>query len=141
MNSLYETILESNDSKQKIFVVVKPGFLNLSDIIINTFEENGWCMEKTVVKKLLLKEAQVMYAMHKKEEFYKPLCDYMSSDLCRAFIFTKPGTTSQKTFKEVAKIKDGIREKYGESDMRNVLHSSDSKENMYKEASLFFGVI
>jgi hypothetical protein len=65
----------------------------------------------------------------------------MASDICRAFIFTKPGFQSKNTFKEVAKIKDGIREKYGESDMRNVLHSSDSMENMIHEASIFFGVI
>jgi nucleoside diphosphate kinase len=41
-------------------------------------------------------------------------------------------------FGEVKKIKDEIREKYGESDMRNVLHSSDSQENMDAEALIFF---
>lgn len=141
MNSLYETIMESNNDAQKIFIVIKPGFLHLGGYIINKFKENGWSVEKTIVKKLLLKEAQKMYKIHKKESFYKPLCEYMASDICRAFILTKPGYQSKNTFKSVADIKDEIREKYGESDMRNVLHSSDSMENMIHEASIFFGVI
>jgi nucleoside diphosphate kinase len=62
----------------------------------------------------------------------------MSSGPCRAFIIGK--ANSMKPFEEVAKIKDEIRKKYGESDMRNVLHSSDSAENMEHEASIFFQV-
>ena len=138
MNSLYQTIISSSNSTQKIFVVVKPGFLNLSDKVIKIFKEHGWCVGKTVVKKLLLKEAREMYKMHKKEDFYKPLCDYMSSDICRAFIFIKPGHQTPKTFKDVAKIKDDIREKYGESDMRNVLHSSDSYKAFTHESQVYF---
>ena len=123
---------------QKIFVVLKPGFMNLSQTIIDIFKESGWEMEKTVVKKLLLSEAQQLYKVHSKEEFYKPLCEYMCSDICRAFIFTKPGIQTKKTFAEVKEIKDKIREEYGESDMRNVLHSSDSEKNMDLESSIFF---
>lgn len=128
----------SQGLSQKIFVVLKPGFMNLSQTIIDIFKESGWEMEKTVVKKLLLHEAQQLYKVHSKEEFYKPLCEYMCSDICRAFIFTKPGIQTKKTFTEVKEIKDKIREEYGESDMRNVLHSSDSEKNMDSESSIFF---
>jgi nucleoside diphosphate kinase len=63
----------------------------------------------------------------------------MSSDITRAFIFTKE--TNDDEFKEASRIKDEIREEWGESDMRNVVHSSDSKENFEKEASIYFGYI
>ena len=64
----------------------------------------------------------------------------MSSDISRAFIL-KRKSQDDNPFKAVAKIKDEIREKYGESDMRNVLHSSDKKENMMNEAPIYFGVV
>ena len=34
--------------------------------------------------------------------------------------------------------KDKIREEYGQSEMRNVLHSSDSYKNFTHEASVYF---
>lgn len=141
MKSLQKFIIEQLEPVQKIFVVVKPGSLNLCDIIIKRFEQDGWEVDKTSIKQLLPKEACELYYVHRKESFYKDLCKYMSSNLCRAFIFKKPGQQSEKTFKDVKKIKDEIREKYGESDMRNVIHSSDSEENMKKEASIFFRTI
>lgn len=140
MNSLYQTILESQENTQKVFVVVKPGFLGLNNIIINKFKEHGWSIDKTIVKKLMFKEAKELYKTHKKESFYKPLCEYMSSDICRAFILKKE-KNNKNPFEEVAGIKEEIRKTYGESDMRNVLHSSDNQENMDHEASIFFGVI
>ena len=39
---------------------------------------------------------------------------------------------------EFAKLKDKIREEYGESDMRNVLHSSDSYKNFTHESQIYF---
>ena len=39
---------------------------------------------------------------------------------------------------DYAKLKDEIREKYGESDMRNVLHSSDSYKNFTHESQVYF---
>ena len=62
----------------------------------------------------------------------------MSSGVSRAIIFKKDGKVDDDMFNEVKKIKDEIREKYGESDMRNVIHSSDSIESMDKEMRIFF---
>ena len=61
----------------------------------------------------------------------------MSSGLTMAFIFSKNNATGD-IFEETGKIKDIIRKKWGESDMRNVIHSSDSLEHMNKEASIYF---
>jgi nucleoside diphosphate kinase len=63
----------------------------------------------------------------------------MCSDVTRAFIFTKE--TNDDEFKEASRIKDEIRKNWGESDMRNVVHSSDSLEHMKEESSIYFGYI
>ena len=59
----------------------------------------------------------------------------MSSGLSTAMILYKK---SDDIFKDFAKLKDEIREKYGESDMRNVLHSSDSYKNFTHESQVYF---
>lgn len=139
MKSLKESLMESIEPTKKIFVVIKPGFLDKSQDIINIYKEEGWKLEHTIVKQLLLQEAKQLYKVHKKEEFYKSLCEYMSSGISRAMIFSKATTVDE--FKEATRIKDGIREKYGESDMRNVVHSSDSLEHMKDEAGVYFNPI
>ena len=135
MKHLAQTIHESMN-KSKVFVVLKPGSLNLAQTVIERFAQDGWTVSQTTTKKLLLAEARTLYKVHSKEDFYDDLCKYMSSDQCRAFIFEKSNILDP--FKEVKKIKEEIREKYGESDMRNVLHSSDSQKAMDNEASVFF---
>ena len=45
-----------------------------------------------------------------------------------------------KRFKEVDKIKDEIRQRWGESEMKNVIHSSDSLEHMNEEAKIYFSI-
>ena len=60
----------------------------------------------------------------------------MSSDLSIGIIIEKQ--TSEDPFKEVGEIKDYFRKKYAESEMRNVLHSSDSQEHMDKEMYTYF---
>ena len=62
----------------------------------------------------------------------------MSSDISVGLIFEKPHQLDKKTFQEVDKIKDYIRDKWGEDDMRNVLHSSDSFSAMENESQIYF---
>jgi nucleoside diphosphate kinase len=59
----------------------------------------------------------------------------MSSDLSMAMILYKK---SDNIFKEFETLKDKIREEYGESDMRNVLHSSDSYKSFTHESQVYF---
>ena len=138
MKDLKEFLLESTEPCKKIFVVIKPGFLDKTQEILDIYKDEGWTLKFSTIKQLLLSEAKELYKVHKKQDFYKDLCDYMSSGVTRAFIFTKE---TDDEFKEASRIKDEIREKWGESDMRNVVHSSDSKENFEKEASIYFGYI
>ena len=122
---------------KSIFVIIKPGFLPLCSKILQIFEEKGWNISQLRTKQLLLSEARALYSIHQKEDFYDDLRKYMSSGLTMAFIFTKNDATGD-IFEETGKIKDIIRKKWGESDMRNVIHSSDSLEHMNKEASIYF---
>ena len=123
-----------------IFLIIKPGFLPLCSKILQIFEENGWNISMLRTKQLLLSEAQKLYAIHKDKDFYKDLCKYMSSGLTMAFIFEKDVPMDNKVVEEVGKIKDIIRKKWGESDMRNVIHSSDSLEHMNQEAPIYFNM-
>lgn len=139
MKNLKEFLLESTEPVKNIFVVIKPGFLDKAPEILDIYKGEGWTLKFSTIKQLLLSEAKELYKVHKKQDFYKDLCDYMSSGVTRAMIFTK--ATNKDEFKEATRIKDIIREKWGESDMRNVVHSSDSLKNMEHEAGIYFGKV
>ena len=121
-----------------IFAVVKPGFENRCKDIIEMFEKKGWKLTRTRTKQLTFREAKQLYYVHRKEDFYNDLCEYMSSDISVGLIFEKPGQISKSMFEEVNKIKDVVRNKWGKSDMKNVLHSSDSLSAMENEAQIYF---
>jgi nucleoside-diphosphate kinase len=138
MKTLQQHLIQVIPNYKSIFVVVKPGFLKLSDEIIKYYKKHGWNIEKTTVKQLTIDEAKELYKVHAKESFYKDLCNYMSSDLSRAFIFYKINSLKTDPFEEATILKDEIRKRWGESDMRNVVHSSDSQENMDHESVVYF---
>jgi nucleoside-diphosphate kinase len=121
--------------KDHVLVVVKPGFGHLVADICNIFKNNGYSIVKTKVKRLTDSEAKSLYKIHKEKDFYESLWRYMSSDITTAFILKKKSTD---IFKEFDKVKDEIRNTYGESDMSNVIHSSDSYKNFTHEAGIYF---
>lgn len=135
-NGQEQTLAEEPIDK-KVFIIVKPGFFLLAQQIIKEFENQGFKLYQTCVKKLTLKEAKQLYAVHKEEEWYDALCKYMSSDKTLGVTFNYTGKW-EKALKKTDELKDMFRKKYSESDMRNVIHSSDSKENMEKESSIYF---
>ena len=141
MKTLTESLLNSLKWKKYGFIVIKPGFLHISKQIIEIFENEGWEIEQIKTKKLLPIEACELYKIHKKEDFYKELCDYMSSDLSTGILLKKYTDKQYNEFEEIKNIKDKIRDEFGESDMRNVLHSSDSIENLPEEAKYYFQLI
>ena len=125
--------------KERAFIVIKPGFLFLSEEILKMFKDNGFIIEKTRPKKLLEKEARKLYAVHKKEDFFEDLVKYMASDISLGVLFRPEKKMKLKNFfKKVDKLKDKVREQWSESDMRNVMHYSDNLENMKEESSVYF---
>lgn len=127
------------DSENFYFVIIKPGFLHLAQEILKIYKDKGFDLLRIRTTKLNPTFARRLYQVHKKEKFYKDLCNYMSSGLSMGIELNlgnhKP---DEKTLKELLSIKDEIRKKWGESDMRNVIHSSDSWENVKKECINYF---
>lgn len=138
MKSLVNFIKTNPDKLYNIFVIVKPGFNNLTPEIIKLFEKKGWKVYKLRSKQLLLSEAKKLYDIHKKESWFDELCEYMASGLSTAIIFEKDKPMSPKMFDETNKIKDYIRDKWGKSKMLNVIHSSDSLDRMIYERGIYF---
>ena len=137
MKSLKSFITEYVDPmyKDHVLVVIKPGFENLLEEICQLFREEGYKIIKIRTKKLMMEEAEELYKVHSQEDFYEDLCKYMSSGLSTAMILYKK---SDNVFKDFEMLKHKIREEYGESDMRNVIHSSDSYENFTHESQVYF---
>lgn len=130
-------VMNMNDPMRKnhVLAVVKPGFETLLGTLCELFKKNGYEIVKTKTTKLSLEQAKQLYKVHSKEDFYNDLCKYMSSGPTTAFILKKK---SDNIFDEFVKLKDKIREDFGESDMRNVLHSSDSYKSFTHEAGIYF---
>lgn len=124
--------------ENSVFTIIKPGFLKYSQPIIQWFEEAGWRIHKLRTTTLTLSQAHALYKVHKDKDFYEGLCEYMSSGPSMAIIYTYSGVPDGGLFEAAAKIKDGIRKKWGVDDCRNVLHSSDSMEAMKKESAVYF---
>ena len=135
LHNVVDPISKDPMRKNHVLVVIKPGFENLLGTLCYLFKQNGYKIIKTKTKQLLLSEAKELYKVHDKEDFYEDLCKYMSSGLSTAMILYKK---SDNIFKDFETLKDKIREEYGESDMRNVIHSSDSYKNFTHESQVYF---
>ena len=125
------------DKTQRVFIVIKPEFLNRYQDILKMFEEEGFMLTDTSLKKLTLEEAQELYIPHKDEDFYDDLCEYMCSGFSLGLIFTCLDA-DDNLFNHVGKIKDKVREKYGIDEMKNAIHGSDSEENVKRESKIYF---
>lgn len=126
------------DRNYNILVIVKPGFLKDIQYIIKQYTDKGWKVNRIRTKQLLLDEAKRLYAPHKDKDFFKDLCVYMSSAPTTAILLIKDEPFSNKMFKETDKIKDRIRKKIGEDEMKNAVHSSDSLERLQIERGIYF---
>lgn len=139
MKDLVSFLKEVNNKdpmqKDHVLVVVKPGFEHLLGKLLGIFKENNYTVVKSKTTRLTLDQAKTLYITHKEEDFYSNLCEYMSSGPTTAFILKKK---SDNIFDEFTKIKDKIREDFGESEMRNVLHSSDSYKSFTHESQVYF---
>ena len=95
-----------NDPKRnEVFVIIKPGFLKHSPEIIDFIQKKGFKLVKTTTKLLTLKQAKDLYKIHKSEEWYKPLCEYMSSDLTLGLLFS---SDEQDPIKKMGEVKDEV---------------------------------
>ena len=143
MKTLNQFIKEylSTPENCKAFIIIKPGFLQYQDEIFDYINKKGFIMhDHTNPIKLTDKQIKELYGCHSKEDWYDDLCKYMASgDIVAAeymFDYDKyPGTNTISLMKD---IKHHFRDKYGKSEMKNCMHSSDSLEHVQKEGKIIF---
>ena len=137
MKSLTNYICEAMHKKFNGFAILKPEFLDIQDDFEDMLEYNGWKISDLTKIKMSLDDAKNLYKSHEKEDFYDDLCKYMSSDKCIAYELYKD---CEDPIKDLKKLKDKVRDKWGKDDMKNCMHSSDSKENVEREADICFKI-
>lgn len=134
-NTPREFLIEARNTP-RVFVVIKPGFGDKSTDIIRRFERSGFKIVKMRTTRLTLNQARGLYKVHKKEPWYGQLCKYMSSGVSTGVLLDYSGDGD--AFEKCSKIKSTIRDLWSESDMRNVLHSSDNPASRDWESSFYF---
>lgn len=134
MKTFTQLINESND-ELNAFVILKPEFLKHEQQWLDMLNNNGWQIIQKKKLKLTHDQAEELYKMHKGKDFYKDLCNYMSSDDCICCTCHKD---CGDPIKEMKKLKDKARDGWGKSEMKNVMHSSDSLENVERESKVVF---
>jgi nucleoside-diphosphate kinase len=135
MKSLTQFILESKNLELNGFCILKPEFLDHEEDFLALLKNNNWDIIQK--KKLLLTKEQSsnLYSPHKDKDFYKDLCDYMSSGECLCCSCHKD---CEDPIEDMKKLKDKVRKNWGKDEMKNGMHSSDSLENVNRESKIIF---
>jgi len=129
----------------KTLLMIKPDATSKKIIgkIISMLEESGFEITGIKMKKFSRDEAEKFYEVHKDKPFFNELIDFITSgyvvgiriegenvvEKIRSFI----GSTDPKKAE-----KGTIRNLFGESITKNVVHASDSIENAQRELKFFF---
>lgn len=135
MISLTEYVLESEKDKTNGFAILKPGFTDKKEDFEKALERESWKITDSKQMKMTFDDAKNLYKCHEKEDFYDDLCKYMSSDKCICYTLYKD---CDNPIEDLKSLKEEMRKKYGKDEMRNCMHSSDSKENVRRESKICF---
>lgn len=130
---------------ERTLVIIKPDAVQrqLAGRIISRFEEKGLKIVGLKLISVSLKQAQTLYAIHKKKGFYKGLVRFITSapvvvmvlearevvSICRKMIGATMGPDAEP---------GTIRGDFGSGTTYNLIHASDSPENANTEMSVFF---
>ena len=120
------------------FIIIKPGFLKYTDNIIRDLHRLDFIVIEAMEKTLTREEAETIYSVHKGKPFYEELIDYMTSSPCIGMILLSPFSDRESTIETLKQLKERYRKRYGIDKTRNVMHSSDSYQNVIYEAEAFF---
>lgn len=115
------------------FVILKPGFAEHEDNLMKMLSNNDWKIVQKKKTKLTKDQAKLLYLPHKDKDFYNDLCDYMCSDECTCCTCYKD---CKDPIKDMSAIKDKVRQQWGQDDMKNCMHSSDSISNVSRESKI-----
>ena len=128
-------INESKEDYVNAFVILKPEFTNHRDEWEKLLTDDEWDILDKKVVRLTIDQAKELYMMHKGKDFYDDLCEYMASGDC---ICAKCYKECEDPIEQMDALKDKVRDKWGKDDMKNAMHSSDSLENVKREAKIVF---
>jgi nucleoside-diphosphate kinase len=120
------------------FCMLKPGFVQYKDEFEKQLKAKGWTIVNQCTKRFGRPEIEDFYSCHKDKPFYNKLCDYMITDDCECYSCYK---NCKDPIGEMSKFKDKVRNEWGEDEMKNAMHSSDSKENVIRECKLVFNTV
>ena len=125
--------------------IIKPDAVerNLEDKIKHYFEKNSLKISKIKKVKISKEEASEFYKVHQTKQFYRSLCNYLSSGPIIVMILEGENAISENRklmgSTDPMKAKDGtLRKMYGLSIDKNSVHGSDSIENAKIEINFFF---
>ncbi|SUT90738.1 nucleoside diphosphate kinase [[Actinobacillus] rossii] len=130
---------------ERTLSIIKPDAVerNLVGKILARFEENRFQIVATKMLRLTQAQAEGFYAEHQGKEFFTSLVEYMTSAPVVVSVLEKEnavkdyrtliGTTNPETAAEGT-----IRKEFAQSQRRNSVHGSDSKESAEREIAYFF---
>ena len=136
LSTYYEDLVL--DPKANCFCMLKPGFVKYKDEFEKLLRAHGWKICKTCTKLFTLPEIEEFYICHKDKGFYNKLCDYMITEACQCYAVYKH---IKNPVKDMESFKEKIRQEWGEDEMRNGMHSSDSDDNVKREIELAFNCV
>ncbi len=131
--------------KQRTLTIIKPECVaekHIGDIIAR-IEKAGYEILGLKMVKLLKRDAEQFYLVHKERPFYGELVEYMTSGKVVVMVLEKENCVEDfRQFigaTDPQKAAEGtIRKDYGKSIQFNCIHASDSVENAAKEVAFFF---
>lgn len=132
--------INSTKIKPNGFCILKPGFVKYQKPFIDILKENDWNILNKKKRILTPDQASTLYVNLSEEPFYVDLCNYMSSDNCICFsVYKNPELCKDSDpICDMKNLKDSVRKTWGESDMKNAMHSSDSIDNVSRETLICF---
>lgn len=111
--------------------------------ILHTINAGGFRIRGIKMIQLTRKQAEEFYAVHKKQDFFEGLVEFMTSGPIVVASITAPnavedfrklvGATDPK-----AASPDTIRGKFGTNITMNAIHGSDSDDNAIRETNILF---
>ena len=133
-------------TKESTLAIIKPDCIDRLVDILDVISSNNFTINKMRKIQLSSKEAQELYAEHKKEPFYDTLTNFMSSGPILAIELIGDGAINRwrdligppdpATAREQSPL--SLRAQFGTNDTQNGFHGSDSPETAQREIEFFF---
>ena len=143
-DNINNNIIEAKQNKinkPNGFCILKPGFVNeYEKQFCDLLQKSGWNIINKKRTVLTPDQASTLYVNLEEKPFYADLCDYMSSDDCLCVSCYKDINKCKDNdpICDMKELKDTVRDQWGEDEMKNAMHSSDSLDNVVRETTLCF---